>query len=143
MTKVLPLADEPKKAYYLEDWDKAKGYTQPLPFAEGKSITLGVDDALARVSVLSDTADLMLFDGRDRAQNGWFVLRSLVPSGKTSGAIVWHIRPDVIPNWTRPPMIAHSQVGYAPGFSKEIGRASCRERGKNKCRRLDWWGRVA
>ena len=118
MVKVLPLADEPKKAYYLEDWDKAKGYTQPLPFAEGKSITLGVDDALARVNVKSDTADLMLFDGRNRAQNGWFVLRSLIPSGKTTGAIVWHIRPDVIPNWTRPPMIAHSQVGYAPGFSK-------------------------
>jgi endoglucanase len=118
MVKVLPLPDEPKKAYYLEDWDKAKGYTQPLPFAEGKSITLGVDDALARVSVTSDTADLMLFDGRNRAQNGWFVLRSLIPSGKTTGAIVWHIRPDVIPNWTRPPMIAHNQAGYAPGFSK-------------------------
>src|SRR5579872_7215534 len=118
MTKVLPLPDEPKKAYYLEDWDKAKGYTQPLPFAEGKSITLGVDDALARVNIVSDTANLMLFDGRDRAQNGWFVLRSLIPSGKTTGAIVWHIRPDVIPNWTRPPVIAHSQVGYAPGFSK-------------------------
>ena len=118
MTKVLPLPEEPKKAYYLEDWDKAKGNTQPLPFAEGKSITLGVDDALARVNVVSDTANLMLFDGRDRAQNGWFVLRSLIPSGKTTGAIVWHIRPDVIPNWTRPPMIAHSQVGYAPGFSK-------------------------
>ncbi|HWC97331.1 MAG TPA: glycoside hydrolase family 9 protein [Candidatus Sulfopaludibacter sp.] len=118
MIKVLPLAGEPKKAYYLEDWDKAKGYTQPLPFAEGKSITLGIDDALARVNVKSETADLMLFDGRGRAQNGWFVLRSLIPSGKTKGAIVWHIRPDVIPNWTRPPMIAHSQVGYAPGFSK-------------------------
>jgi endoglucanase len=118
MTKVLPLPDEPKKAYYLEDWDKAKGYTQPLPFAEGKSITLGIDDALARVNVVSETADLMLFDGRDRAPNGWFVLRSLIPSDKTTGAIVWHIRPDVIPNWTRPPMIAHSQVGYAPGFSK-------------------------
>jgi len=118
MVKLLPLADEPKKAYYLEDWDKAKGYTQPLPFAEGASITLGVDDALARINIKSDTADLMLFDGRDRAQNGWFVLRSLIPSGKTTGAIVWHIRPDVIPNWTRPPMIAHSQVGYAPGFSK-------------------------
>ena len=119
MVKVMPLADEPKKAYYLEDWDKAKGYTQPLPFAQGKRITLGVDDALARVNVVSDTADLMLFDGRDRAQNGWFVLRSLIPTGKTRGAIVWHIRPDVIPNWTRPPMIAHSQVGYAPGFSKQ------------------------
>jgi len=118
MVKVLPLADEPKKAYYLEDWDKAKGYTEPLPFAQGKSITLGVDDALARINVISDTADLMLFDGRNRAQNGWFVLRSLIPAGKTTGAIVWHIRPDVIPNWTRPPMIAHSQVGYAPGFSK-------------------------
>jgi hypothetical protein len=118
MVKLMPLADEPKKAYYLEDWDKAKGYTQPLPFAQGKSITLGVDDNLARVNVLSDTADLMLFDGRDRAQNGWFVLRSLIPVGKTEGAIVWHIRPDVIPNWTRPPVIAHSQVGYAPGFSK-------------------------
>src|ERR1017187_2692623 len=118
MVKVLPLADEPKKAYYLEDWDKAKGYTQPLPFAEGKSIPLGIDDPLARVNVKSDTASLMLFDGRNRAQNGWFVLRSLIPSGKTTGAIVWHIRPDVIPNWTRPPMIAHSQVGYAPGFSK-------------------------
>jgi endoglucanase len=118
MTKVLPLPDEPKKAYYLEDWDKAKGYNQPLPFAEGKSITLGVDDALARVNVVSDTANLMLFDGRDRAQNGWFVLRSLIPSGKTTGAIVWHIRPDLIPDWTRPPVIAHSQVGYAPGFSK-------------------------
>jgi Glycosyl hydrolase family 9. len=118
MVKVLPLADEPKKAYYLEDWDKAKGYTEPLPFAQGKSITLGVDDSLARINVKSDTADLMLFDGRDRAQNGWFVLRSLIPAGKTTGAIVWHIRPDVIPNWTRPPMIAHSQVGYVPEFSK-------------------------
>src|SRR5579859_4421061 len=118
MVKVLPLPDEPNKAYYLEDWDKAKGYTQPLPFAQGRSMTLGVDDALARINVKSDTADLMLFDGRDRAQNGWFVLRSLIPAGKTTGAIVWHIRPDVIPNWTRPPVIAHSQVGYAPDFSK-------------------------
>ena len=118
MIKVLPLPDEPKKAYYLEDWDKAKGYTQPLPFAEGKSITLGVDDSLARVTVVSDTTALMLFDGRNRAQNGWFVLRSLIPAGKTTGAIVWHVKPDVIPDWTRPPMIAHSQVGYAPGFSK-------------------------
>ena len=118
MIKVMPLPDEPKKAYYLEDWEKAKGYTQPLPFAEGKRIALGVDDPLARISVVSDTAALMLFDGRDRAQNGWFVLRSLIPPGKTTDAIVWHVKPDVIPRWTRPPMIAHSQVGYAPGFSK-------------------------
>ena len=118
MIKMLPLPDEPKKAYYLEDWDKAKGYTQPLPFAEGRKITLGVDDSLARITVVSDTAALMLFDGRNRAQNGWFVLRSLIPAGKTTGAIVWHLKPDVMSGWTRPPVIAHSQVGYAPGFSK-------------------------
>src|ERR1700684_1249315 len=94
MVKVLPLADEPKKAYYLEDWEKAKGYTEPLPFARGRSITLGVDDRLARINVNSDTADLMLFDGRDRAQNGWFVLRFLIPTGKTTGAPGWDIRPD-------------------------------------------------
>lgn len=38
MIKFLPLPGEPKKAYYLGDWDEAKGYTQPLPFAQGKSI---------------------------------------------------------------------------------------------------------
>src|SRR5438477_2276747 len=94
MVKVLPLPDEPKKAYYLEDRDNAMECTQRLPFVDDKRITLGIDDALARVNVVSDTANLMLFDGRDRAQNGWFVLRSLIPSGKTTGAIVWHIRPD-------------------------------------------------
>lgn len=118
MVNMPPLAGEPKKAYYLEEWDKVKGYAQPTPLATGKSISLGVDDAQASVNIVSDTTDLMLIDGRSRAQNGWFVLRSLIPSGKTTGAIVWHIRPNVIPNWTRPPMIAHSQVGYAPDFSK-------------------------
>ncbi|MEO8593749.1 MAG: glycoside hydrolase family 9 protein [Candidatus Solibacter sp.] len=118
MIKVMPIPGEPKKLYYQEDWDKAKGYTQPLPFAEGKSITLGVDDARSRITVKSDTGNVAMYDGRNRAQNGWFVLRTMIPTGKTAGAIVWHIRPDVIPNWTRPPMIAHSQVGYAPDFKK-------------------------
>ena len=66
----------------------------------------------------SETGPVSLYDGRNRAQNGWFVLRTLIPSGKTEGAVVWHIRPDVIPNWTRPPMVAHSQAGYPPDFPK-------------------------
>jgi len=28
-----------------EQWDLVAGYTEPLPFAQGGSITLGVDDA--------------------------------------------------------------------------------------------------
>src|ERR1017187_728474 len=118
LIQAMPLADEPKKLYYLEDWDNAQGYTQPLRFAEGRSITMAVDDAQARITIQSDTGNVAMFDGRNRAQNGWFVLRTLIPAGKTVGAVVWHIRPNVIPNWTRPPLIAASQVGYAPNFSK-------------------------
>jgi len=118
MQKVLPSADDPKKLPYQQEWDEAKGYTQPLPLITGKSITFAPEDPLHRISITSETGPLALYDGRNRAQNGWFVLRTLIPSGKTEGAVVWHIRPSVIPNWTRPPVVAHSQVGYPPNFPK-------------------------
>ncbi len=118
MQKVPRSPDDPKKLPYQEEWDEAKGYTQPLPFASGKSVTLGAEDPQVRITIASENGPVSLYDGRNRAQNGWFVLRTLIPSDKTEGAVVWHIRPDVIPNWTRPPMVAHSQAGYAPGFPK-------------------------
>jgi hypothetical protein len=118
MRKVLPSPDDPKKLPYQEEWDRDKGYTQPLPFASGNSVTLAAEDAQYRITIASENGPVSLYDGRNRAQNGWFVVRTLIPSGKTEGAVVWHIRPDVIPNWTRPPMVAHSQAGYAPNFSK-------------------------
>ncbi len=118
MHTVPPSPDDPKKLAYQEQWDQEKGYTQPLPIVSGNSILLAPEDRLHSVSITSETGPIALFDGRNRAQNGWFVLRTLIPSGKTEGAVVWHIRPNVIPNWTRPPMIAHSQVGYAPNFPK-------------------------
>jgi endoglucanase len=118
MTVVPPKPGDPKSLWYVEQWHQDKGYTQPLPFATGKSITMAVDDPLDRIRVTSQTAPLLLYDGRNEAQNGWFVLRTLIPAGKTAGAVVWHIRPSYIPHWTRPPMIAHSQAGYAAGFPK-------------------------
>ena len=118
MRQVLPPADDPKKLPYQEEWDKAKGYTQPLPLVTGNNITLAAEDPLYRISVSSETAPVSLYDGRNRAQNGWFVLRTLIPSGKTEGAIIWHIRPVNVPDWTRPPIVAHSQVGYPPNFPK-------------------------
>ncbi len=110
--------DDPRKLPYQEQWDQEKGYMQPLPIVSGNSILLAPEDRLHSVGITSETGPISLFDGRNRAQNGWFVLRTLIPAGKTEGAVVWHIRPSVIPNWTRPPVIAHSQVGYAPDFSK-------------------------
>lgn len=110
--------DDPKKLDYQEQWDQEKGYMQPLPIVSGNSILLAPEDRLHSISISSETGPISLFDGRNRAQNGWFVLRTLIPSGKTDGAVVWHVRPSVIPNWTRPLVIAHSQVGYAPDFPK-------------------------
>ena len=118
MTVAPPRPGDPKSLWYVEQWHKDKGYTQPLPLATGKSITMAVDDPLNRISVTSETGPLLLYDGRNEAQNGWYVLRTLIPAGKTQGAVVWHIRPSYIPNWTRPPMIAHSQAGYATDFAK-------------------------
>jgi hypothetical protein len=91
---------------------------QPLPFADGREITLSPEDEQTRVSVHSDTGSLMLFDARNRAQNGWFVLRELLPAGKTDGALLWHVRPNVIDGWIRPPVISYNQAGYTPQRSK-------------------------
>ena len=118
MKKVPPSPDDPKKLPYQQEWDEAKGYTQPLPLITGNSIVFAPEDPLHHISITSETGLLALYDGRNRAQNGWFVLRTLIPSGKTEGAVVWHIHPSVIPNWTRPPVVAHSQVGYPPAFPK-------------------------
>lgn len=115
---VPPPPGEPAKLPYQEEWDREKGYRQPLPFATGKSITLGVDAPQFRVKVVSDTEPMSLYDGRVMAQNGWFVLRALIPPGKTGEVVVWHIRPDVIPDWVRPPMVTYNQVGYHPDTSK-------------------------
>jgi endoglucanase len=118
MTTDPPRPGDPQQVWYVEQWQKARGYTEPLPFAMGHSIILAAADPLDRLSIASDAGPLQLFDGRDKATNGWFVLRTLIPAGRTQDAVVWHIRPSYLPDWTRPPMIAHSQVGYAADFPK-------------------------
>lgn len=118
MTTARPKTSDPKQVWYVEQLHQAEGYTEPLPFASGQTITLAASDPLNRISVTSDSGPLQLFDGRDKAQNGWYVLRTLIPAGKTKDALVWHLRPNYIPDWTRAPMIAHSQAGYAADFQK-------------------------
>ena len=91
---------------------------QPLPLASGHSIVLAPEDPMRRVTITADTGELMLFDARNRAQNGWFVVRGLIPAGRTDNALVWHIRPNVVPGWVRPPVVSYNQVGYTPERSK-------------------------
>jgi hypothetical protein len=96
----------------------SSGEAQPTSLASGKQVVLAPEDPTTRVTIASDSADLMLFDARNRAQNGWFVVRSLIPANRTENALVWHIRPNVIPGWVRPPVVSYNQVGYTPQRSK-------------------------
>lgn len=94
------------------------GSGDPLPLASGHALTLSPEDPLTRVSIVTDGAPLALYDARNRAQNGWFVVRSLIPAGATSNAVVWHVRPNIIPNWVRQPVVSYNQAGYTPNRSK-------------------------
>ena len=69
------------------------------------------------VKVTSDT-EMGIFDGRLLAQNGWYVLHSDLPAGKTGKVISWTINPHAIPNWVREPNIGFSQVVYLPSQPK-------------------------
>jgi hypothetical protein len=91
---------------------------EPSPIASGNTLLLAPEDPSRRVTVRSKSGGLMLLDGRNKAQNGWFVVRSLLPSGKTGRVLEWSLNAATIPLWTRPPMIAFSQVGYHPDQQK-------------------------
>ncbi len=84
------------------------------PIAKGKTFILAPEDPERRIQIKSLMNDIMLFDGRNVAQNGWFVLRSLIPENKTGKVIEWIINASTIKNWIRQPNIAYSQVGYHP-----------------------------
>nr|WP_276592957.1 glycoside hydrolase family 9 protein [Sphingomonas sp. GC_Shp_3] len=95
------------------------GSGDPLPMASGgKSLTLAPEDPLTRVTITSDKAPLAIYDARNRAQNGWFVVRSLVAAGARENAIVWHVRPNVEKNWVRQPVVSFNQAGYTPDRRK-------------------------
>lgn len=100
---------------------------EPAPFARGRAITLAPEDPARRVSVSTADGELLLFDGRNTAQNGWYVLRSLLPAGRAGRVVEWRLTASTLPGWVRPPVIAHSQVGYHPGQRKvaliELDRA--------------------
>jgi len=105
--------------YPAGDMQTVNGKTEPLPLVAGKQISLAPDDPERNITIRSTTDnELMLFDGRNKAQNGWFVVRSLLPAGKSGKIAEWLITAQTIPNWTRRPVIAHSQVGYHPNQEK-------------------------
>ncbi|HEY0654326.1 MAG TPA: cellulase N-terminal Ig-like domain-containing protein [Chryseosolibacter sp.] len=115
-----PDSEKPKqfKGYKTSD-DRGTGkFIDPLPLETGRSMILAPDEPSRLVKITSQDADLMLYDGRVLAQNGWFVVRSILPSGKTGKVLTWNVEPNAIPGWIREPNIGFSQVGYIPSQAK-------------------------
>ena len=106
------------KGYVTAD-DRGTGkFVDPLPLETGHTLLLAPDEPSRLVKITSSDADLMLFDGRMLAQNGWFVVRSLLPAGKTGKVLTWIVEPNAIKGWIREPNIGLSQVGYTPSQPK-------------------------
>ena len=89
-------------------------FVDPLPLETGHQIVVATDDPSRMIKITSADAELKLYDGRMLAQNGWFVLRSVLPKGKTGKVVTWTVEPHAIPNWIREPNIGFSQIGYIP-----------------------------
>jgi endoglucanase len=104
---------------YLTSDDRGTGrFIDPLPLETGRTFLLAPDEPGRLVKITSPDADLFLFDGRMLAQNGWFVVRSLLPAGKTGKVLTWTVEPNAIKGWLREPNIGLSQVGYLPSQPK-------------------------
>jgi len=84
------------------------------PLAKGKNLVIAPENELQRIHFQSNTGDLELRDGRTNHNNGWYVIRELVPGGKTKDVIQWTITPNVVDGWTYEPVIQVSQLGYHP-----------------------------
>lgn len=119
-TKMRPNSEKLKqyKGYVTSD-DRGTGkFIDPLPLETGRTFILAPEVPERKVKITSDDADIMLFDGRVLAQNGWYVVRSLLPAGKTGKVLTWTVEPNAIKGWVREPNIGFSQVGYLPSQQK-------------------------
>ena len=119
-TVTKPNSNKPKqfKGYVTYD-DRGTGrFIDPLPLETGRTFLLAPDEPERMVKITSPDADLMLLDGRVLAQNGWFVVRSILPAGKTGKVLTWTVEPNAVKGWIREPNIGFSQVGYLPSQPK-------------------------
>jgi endoglucanase len=97
---------------------KKSGKIEPQPIAKGKNLILAPEDPERRITIKSEKNELLLYDGRNKAQNGWYVVRSLIPGNKSGKVIEWFLTANTVPGWIREPVIGHSQLGYHPHQKK-------------------------
>ena len=115
-----PNSEKPRQFKGFKTYDDrgTDRFVDPMPLETGHSILMAADTPERMIRISSEDAELKLYDGRMLAQNGWFVLRSVLPKGKTGKVITWTVEPHAIPGWIREPNIGFSQVGYIPDQPK-------------------------
>jgi hypothetical protein len=111
-----PNSEKPRQFKGFKTYDDrgTDRFVDPMPLETGHTILMAADAPERMIRISSEDAELKLYDGRMLAQNGWFVLRSVLPKGKTGKVITWMVEPHAIPGWIREPNIGFSQVGYTP-----------------------------
>ena len=114
-TVTRPNSEKPRQFKGFKTYDDrgTDRFVDPLPIDSGRRLSMATDDPSRLVTITSDS-ELRLFDGRMLAQNGWFVVRSVLPANKTGKVVTWTLEPHAIPGWIREPNIGFSQVGYIP-----------------------------
>ena len=83
-TVTRPNSEKPRQFKGFKTYDDrgTDRFVDPLPIETGHDIILATDSPERMIRISSQDADLELYDGRMLAQNGWFVLRSVLPKGK-------------------------------------------------------------
>ncbi|MDR2292787.1 MAG: glycoside hydrolase family 9 protein [Prevotellaceae bacterium] len=95
------------------------GQVEPTPMAIGNNIEIAPEDPMKHLSIrLLEGDGLMLFDGRNKQQNGTFVVRTLLTVDKTGKIAEWFITGTSVNDWIRTPVISYSQAGYHPAQAK-------------------------
>jgi endoglucanase len=99
--------------------DNFYGEFLAAPLAKGRKLVVAPEQERQRIVIETQTEPLELWDGRSNHNNGWYIVRSIVPANATKGAVEWVITPNVVPGWKYEPVIHVSQVGYHPSQPKK------------------------
>lgn len=97
----------------------ADGIFRPVPMGKGNKFTLAAEDPMRKVVIENPKSDLIVTDNRSTGYGNWISVTSDIPSGVTENVIEWTITPNVLPGWTREPVISISQIGYHPDQIKK------------------------
>ena len=118
-TKIKPVSEKIQQIFDHSTFDdRGRGeYLDPLPISTANTYVLAPDNPNRRITIKSDS-EIMFFDGRILAQNGCYVFRSILPSGKTGKVMEWFVEANTISEWIKEPNIGFSQVGYTSAQQK-------------------------